>query len=192
LSNLYFVSLQRVSVILGLFACLPLTSSANQDVQARFEKSLKDARALTNVEVQMLETLIYPSSPKERDFSSTFQYTYIASGPKFRANCKLVSAVQMNTRKRTEAAFNGTSFVTYNADTRSMTRRDALERQPQARGPMRSMRHGVPAANAGFQSRVGAAHFAGSADSARTMGRAFRPAAGRVTMHKDMLSQACR
>ena len=121
-----FMKTQRVSVILGLIACLPLVSFADQDVQARFEKSLKDARSLTNVEIQMLETSIYPASPKERDFSSTFQYTYIASGPKFRATCKLVSATQPNTRKLSEAAFNGTSFVTYNADTRSMTRQDRI------------------------------------------------------------------
>jgi hypothetical protein len=117
---------QRVSVILGLIACLPFVSSADQDVQARFEKSIKDARSLTNVEIQMLETSMYPASPKERDFSSTFQYTYIASGPKFRATCKLVSATQPNTRKLAEAAFNGTSFVTYIADARRMTRQGKI------------------------------------------------------------------
>src|ERR1035437_10684089 len=118
----------KKSFALVLAASLPLVSFADQDVQARFEKSLKDARSLTNVEIQMLETSIYPASPKERDFSSTFQYTYIASGPKFRATCKLVSATQPNTRKLSEAAFNGTSFVTYNADTRSMTRQDRIPR----------------------------------------------------------------
>jgi hypothetical protein len=124
--GVYFMKIQHVSIILGLFACLPLVSSAAQDVQARFEKSLKDARSLTNVEIQMLETSIYPASPKERDFSSTFQYTYVVSGPKFRATCKLVSATQPNTRKLSEAAFNGTSFVSYDADTRSMTRQDKI------------------------------------------------------------------
>ena len=70
----------------------------------------------------MLEASIYPASPRERDFSSTFRYTYIGSGPKFRATCKLVSATQGNTTKLSEAAFNGTSFATYIADTRTATR----------------------------------------------------------------------
>jgi hypothetical protein len=116
----------KKSLALVLAASLPLVSFAAQDVQARFEKSLKDARSLTNVEIQMLETAAYPASPKETDFSSTFQYTYIASGPKFRATYKLVSATQTNTCKRSEAAFNGTSFVTYNADTHMMTRQDKM------------------------------------------------------------------
>lgn len=120
------MNIQRVSVILGLFACLPLVSSADQDVQARFDKSLKDARALTNVEIQMLDTSIYPASPKERDFSSTVQYSYIASGPKFRATCKLVSATQPNSRKLNVAAFNGKSFATYNAVVGMMTRRGEI------------------------------------------------------------------
>ena len=121
------MKIQRVSVILGLFACLPLVSSADQDVQARFEKSLKDARALTNVEIQMLGTSIYPASPEQTDFStSTYQYTYCASGSKFRATCKLVSATQTNSTKLSEAAFNGTSFVTYNTDSRMMTRHDRI------------------------------------------------------------------
>ena len=74
----------------------------------------------------MLETSMYPVSPKETDFSSTCQYTYIASGPKFRATCKLISATQTNSIKLSEAAFNGTSFVTYDADARRMTRQEKI------------------------------------------------------------------
>ncbi len=117
---------QRLSLIVGLLTCFPLVSSAAQNVQARFEKSLKDARSLTNVEIQMLETSIYPPSPKETDYSSTVHYTYIASGPKFRATCTLISATQTNSIKRFEAAFNGTLFITYNADTRMMTRGEKI------------------------------------------------------------------
>jgi hypothetical protein len=61
-----------------------------------------------------------------------------------------------------------------------------LERQPQGRGSMGPMRYGVPAGNASFQSRLGAAHFAYSADSAWTVGRAIRVAVRRVMMHKDL------
>jgi hypothetical protein len=61
-----------------------------------------------------------------------------------------------------------------------------LERQPQGRGSMRPMRYGVPAGNAGLQSRLGAAHFAYSADSAWTVGRATRVAVRRVMMHKAL------
>ena len=116
------MKVRLVSFFLGVVACLPLASSADQDVQARFEKSLKYARSLTNVEIQMIETSICPASPKERDFSSIYQYTFIASGPKFRTTCKLVSAAQTNSKSLSESAFNGTSFVTYDADARTVTR----------------------------------------------------------------------
>lgn len=114
------------SFILGLLCSLRVASSASQELQARLQNSLKSARSLTNVEIQLLHTSIYPTSPKESDFSSTYQYTYIASGPKFRATCKLVSATHTNTTKLSEAAFNGTSYVTYSADTRLMTRQDKI------------------------------------------------------------------
>ena len=62
-----------------------------------------------------------------------------------------------------------------------------LERQPQGGGSMRPMRYGVPAGNAGLQSRLGGAHFTYSADSAWTVGRTIRVAVRRV-----MMPEICR
>lgn len=53
----------------------------------------------------------------------------------------------------------------------------ALERQPQGRGSMRPMRHGVPAANEGFEDRLGIAYLGYPADSARALGATVRVAA---------------
>jgi hypothetical protein len=115
-----------VSWSLGLLFCLAAATCGSQDLQARLENSLRNARSLTSVEIQMLEAYRTSRNDGKPDFSSTFQYTYVVSGPKFRATCKLVSATQTNTTKLSEAAFNGRSFVTYNADTRRMTRQGKI------------------------------------------------------------------
>jgi len=115
---------QRVSVILGLFACLPLASSAAQDIQTRFAKSLKDAQSLVNVEIEVLDTLWMPHGfdGNEAAFSRTFQYSYIAAGPKHRATCKLISGTKTNLAKLYVSAFDGKSYRGYDGDTRYMVR----------------------------------------------------------------------
>ena len=116
-------------VTLGLLCFLQVSSFAGQDLQARLENSLKHARSLTNLEIRMLDISIYShTSPNagRTDFSSTNLYTYIASRPKYRATCEVVSAAQTNATRLSEAAFNGASFVTYNADTRMVTRQDRI------------------------------------------------------------------
>ena len=115
------------SLFLGLSACLPLASSADQNLQARFEKSLKDAKVISNVEIDCLDTLWIndPAALKTlnvKEFSRTFQYSLIASELKFRATCKLISGTQKNLVKLRESAFDGESYTTYSGDTRYMTK----------------------------------------------------------------------
>jgi hypothetical protein len=99
---------------------------AGENVQARFEKSLKDAKSISNVEIHWRDTL-WIGDPaalkmlKAQEFSRTFDYSYIASGPEFRTTSKLVSGTKTNLVKMTEAAFDGKSYVTYMNDFRSMS-----------------------------------------------------------------------
>jgi thiol-disulfide isomerase/thioredoxin len=122
------------SSIFGFVACLPLASSAEQSLQARFEKSINDARSITNVQIEWLDTLrisdpefLKTASIQEKEFSRTFQYSLIASGQKFRAACKLISGTGTNLSRFFETAFDGHVFVTYWDDNRSMTRHSAKE-----------------------------------------------------------------
>lgn len=118
------MKLPRLSVILGFLVILPLVSSANQNVQARFENSLKNAKSLGNIEIEFLDTLRLAHGPGTNEglFSRTYQYSYIASGPKFRAECKLVSGTRTNLMKLSESAFDGNSFYSYSADKHYMTK----------------------------------------------------------------------
>jgi thiol-disulfide isomerase/thioredoxin len=119
------------SLLLAFLAGCPLASFADQDLQARFEKSLNDARSITNVEIQMLDTLWLNEAIGSKDsklfipagLSRTVQYSYIASGKKYRGECKLISSSQTNGMHLEEAAFDGSSFVSYDADQRYMTRK---------------------------------------------------------------------
>ena len=110
-----------------VYPILPSSGLADQDVQTRFETSLKNARTITNVEIQMLDTLWIndPAALKALNvnmYSRTFQYSYLASGQKFRAECKLISASQTNITQLEEAAFDGTTFFTYDSNQRYLTR----------------------------------------------------------------------
>jgi hypothetical protein len=114
------------SFILGLSVCLPLASSGDQDVQARFEKSLQDAKSIANVEIDWLDTysLKDPEGLKALNvevFSRTVQYSFVASGAKYRARCKLISGTQTNLMKLQESAFDGKTYTTYSGDARYMT-----------------------------------------------------------------------
>jgi hypothetical protein len=68
----------------------------------------------------------------KRGFSRTFEYTYIRSGRKYRATCRLISGTQTNLARLCESAFDGTSYVCYDADQRYMRRSSAY--QPGERG----------------------------------------------------------
>jgi hypothetical protein len=60
------------------------------------------------------------------EYSRTFQYSYLASGSKYRASCKLASTnndADLMFRKPFKATFNGSSFSTYSGDLSYMTLR---------------------------------------------------------------------
>src|SRR6185369_14664547 len=114
-------------LIVAFLACWPLVGFADLDLQIRFQKSLENARSITNVEIQMLDTLWIndPAMLKALNvnvFSRTFQYSYVSSGQKYRAECKLISGSQTNLVQLREAAFDGTTFSSYDADQRYLTR----------------------------------------------------------------------
>jgi len=126
------MKMRLVSLILGFLGCVPIASSADQNVQARFEKSLKDAKSISNVEIDWLDTL-WINDPeglkalKVKVFSRTFQYSFIASGMKYRATCKLISGTKTNLVRLSESAFDGKSYATYVGDYRSMTKSSVNE-----------------------------------------------------------------
>jgi hypothetical protein len=111
-------------------ACQLLVSSADQDVQARFEKSLSDAKSLPGVEIEYLDTLSITNpaflkmlkTSNGKGYSRTFQYMYISSGLKYRATEKLISGTESNLVMSTESAFDGKSYYTYDGETRAMTK----------------------------------------------------------------------
>ena len=121
----HFMKTRLLSLALGISACLPLASFGAQDVQARFEKSLQNAKSLVNVEIEILDTLWLPYGigTNKAPFSRTFQYSYVASGLKYRAECKTISGTQTNLVKLSKSAFDGNSYSSYDADNRYMTRR---------------------------------------------------------------------
>jgi thiol-disulfide isomerase/thioredoxin len=123
------MKIQLAASILALLVCRPLGSSADQNVQARFEKSLKDIKALSSLELEYLDTLCIkdPAALKvlkvnTETFARTVQYSYTLSGSKFRATSKLVSGTKTNLAKLLETAFDGRTLVYYSGDTRYMTK----------------------------------------------------------------------
>jgi hypothetical protein len=62
---------------MAFLAFWPFSSSADQDVQARFEKSLNGAKSISNVEIEWLDTLTLQHPPaiistNGKVFSRTF------------------------------------------------------------------------------------------------------------------------
>ncbi len=119
------MKLRLASLLLGLLACVLPAKAQGQDAQARFEKSLKQAKSLAAVEIEFLDTLWTPpgSSTNESAFSRTFEYSYLASGPKYRAACKLISGTSTNLAKLSKSTFNGESYSGYDDDIRYMIQR---------------------------------------------------------------------
>jgi thiol-disulfide isomerase/thioredoxin len=133
-----YLKMRLVLLMLGLFVSLPLASSGGQDIQARFEKSLRDAKSLPNVEIEFLDTLWMPHgrSDNKAPFSRTVQYSYVASGPKYRAACKLISGTQTNLAKLSKSAFDGKSYSSYDADISYLTRRSTNASGDRAHSPL--------------------------------------------------------
>lgn len=124
-----------VLLVLTALALLPLACAADQNLQARFEKSLKDAKDISNVEIKWIDTLWIgdPESVKlldanAKEFSRTFEYSFTAAGPKFRSTCKLVSGTETNLVKLMEAAFDGSKYVTYMGNNRHMSKSSTTSR----------------------------------------------------------------
>jgi hypothetical protein len=118
---------ELASLGLAFLAFCPFSSSADQDLQARFEKSLSDAKSISNLEIEWLDTLTLQHPPaiiatNGKVFSRTFQYSFIASGQKYRATCKLISGTQTNLVKFSESAFDGDSYATYSSGSQQMTK----------------------------------------------------------------------
>lgn len=118
----------KISIVLILASFIPLNCLANTNVQARFERSLKDAMSLTNYEIHWLDYLYMPDPANSKStkvipphLSRTFEYSYIASGAKVHAAWKLVSSNQTNVATLCESAFDGKSFHTYYKDSRYIT-----------------------------------------------------------------------
>ncbi len=120
------MNMRLVLLLQGFLACLPLVSSADQDVQARFEKSLSEARHLPNFEIEWLDAYTNYENPvlhatTDRPFWRIFQYSYVASGTRYRATSKLISGSQTNLLKVVESAFDGKERFDYDGSTRYMT-----------------------------------------------------------------------
>jgi hypothetical protein len=113
-------------ILAALFGFLA-TCIGGPDLQTRLENSLKDARSISNVEMRVIDILWQDKSVgaggvTKADFSRTFEYSYIRSGQKYRAACKLISATDTNVARLFESTFDGTSYVCYDADRRYMTK----------------------------------------------------------------------
>ena len=114
-------------LMLALAAWPPLIRAATT-VQVRFENSLRSATSISRLEIEWLDTLWIgdPHALKGMGvnggpFARVFRYSYIASGPKYRVSCQLVSGTETNLIRHREAAFDGTTFYHYTADSRYLT-----------------------------------------------------------------------
>ena len=107
------------------------------DIQARLERSLKDASSISNVELKMIDVLWIKdssaldrysrrtnvnSSAEKTEYSRTFEYSYLLFEGKYLASCKLVSGTSTNLQQFYETAFDGTTYMTYDAHSRHMTK----------------------------------------------------------------------
>jgi hypothetical protein len=122
-----FIKSKLAALGLVLLAAWPCCSSADQSLQARFEKALADAKSIPNVEVEFVDklTISDPSVSKAlnaKEFSRTFQYSYLASGPKYWAEYKLISATQTNLEKFSKSTFDGHTYASYSGDDRQLVK----------------------------------------------------------------------
>jgi len=108
---------QSLFVVLACLMCWSFTSRAEEDLQARFEKSLNNLKSLTNVDIEFLDTYWSPtgSSNPKTPFCRTVQYSYIASEMKNRATYKLISGTETNLAKEFVSAFDGSNYATFDS-----------------------------------------------------------------------------
>jgi hypothetical protein len=111
-------------ILAALFGSLA-TCIGGPDLQQRLERSLRDAGSISNAEIRVIDTL-WTKKPAwlkgAAESSRTFEYSYVRSGQKYRAACKLISATDTNVARLFESTFDGTSYVCYDADRRYMTK----------------------------------------------------------------------
>ena len=95
-------------------------ASANTNLMARLENSLKAAREVTNVEIVVSDKLeirspeILKSMKSQKDFYwRTFQFTYIASGEKFHAINSGVVGSSTNLAGPSETGYDGSMYRIY-------------------------------------------------------------------------------
>ncbi len=104
-----------IPIISALLACLPFSSLAGPDVQARYEKALKAAQSMTNVEIEFTDTLSLPHGfgTNKAPLNGTYHYSFIASGPKYYAESKRVSDSDTPLVSQHEDAFDGEMYRSY-------------------------------------------------------------------------------
>jgi len=117
----------RLLSLMFVLSWLPLTGAAVNDVQSRFEKSLQQAKSLAPVELEWLDTLWMKNSPgpqavkdNKTEFCRILRYSYIVSGPKYRASCRLISSTHTNTVQAAESVFDGSLSSSYQGNSRYM------------------------------------------------------------------------
>ncbi len=129
----------RLALLLAaLSVCLPVSSFAAPDVQARYEKALMDAQSLTNFEIEFLDTLCLPhgmSPSNQAPFYRTCRYTFTASGPRYHSESTLVSGSQTNLVKHQESAFDGTWYRAYSGNQLYLTRGNSKPSAPAGESP---------------------------------------------------------
>ena len=124
-----FVKLRPVSLILGFFAWLPFAVFANPDLQARFEKSLKAVKPISNVEIVWQEAL-WSDDPHVleflhvKEFSRILQYSLVTSGAKFRAECTQITGTLTNLGGL-KSVYDGSLYVTWNSGRRMSKKTDS-------------------------------------------------------------------
>ena len=120
------IQLPLLTVI--IMVLLPQCSLANESIQERFNNSLSNIDSITNVELDWIDTLSVqdPEILKfmgAKKFVRTFEYSYAASGQKYRASCKLISGTQTNLEKLIISSYDGKTYAIYNGDQHYMTTR---------------------------------------------------------------------
>lgn len=119
---------QLVLSAIVLMGYLPWVGWASENVQDRFDNSLKNITSITNVEINWLDTLSVQDPEvlqylNAKTFVRTLQYSYTASGQKYHATCKLISGTQTNLEKLSVSSFDGKSYATYSGNQHYMTTR---------------------------------------------------------------------
>lgn len=99
---------------------------ASENIQSRFDNSLRNIKSIANVQIDWQDTLSVQDPAvleliKSKTYVRTFQYSYVASGQKYRATCKLISGTQTNIGELLVSSFDGKSYATYSGNQHYMT-----------------------------------------------------------------------